>query len=67
MNILCKTVVMVDALDDAEQNINQEISSILRRLESHAGRSEQLSEIYNAVLNAQSELDDATAKLAPVH
>ena len=51
------------ALDDAEQNINQEISSILRRLESHAGRSEQLSEIYNAVLNAQSELDDATSNL----
>ena len=35
----------------------------MRRLESHAGRSEQLSEIYNAVLNAQSELDDATANL----
>lgn len=51
------------ALDDAEQNINQELSSILRRLESHAGRSEQLSEIYNAVLNAQSELDDATTNL----
>lgn len=51
------------ALDDAEQNINQEISSILRRLESHAGRSEQLSEIYTSMLNAQSELEDATATL----
>lgn len=27
-----------NALDEAEQNINQEVSSILRRLESHAGR-----------------------------
>ena len=35
----------VTALDDAEQNINQEISSIIRRLESHTGRSEQLAEI----------------------
>lgn len=51
------------ALDDAEQNINQEISSILRRLEAHAGRSGQLSEIYTSMLNAQSELEDATASL----
>jgi len=51
------------ALDDAEQNINQELSSILKRIESHSGRSEQLSEIYNSLLNAQSELDDATANL----
>ncbi|RKG33488.1 DNA repair protein RecN [Acinetobacter tianfuensis] len=51
------------ALDDAEQNINQEIASILRRIESHSGRSEQLSEIYNSMLNAQSELDDATSNL----
>ncbi|MDB0328884.1 DNA repair protein RecN, partial [Acinetobacter baumannii] len=36
----------LNALDEAEQNITQEMSSIIRRLESHAGRSEQLSEIY---------------------
>lgn len=53
----------LNALDEAEQNINQEIGSILRRLESHSGRSEQLSEIYASLLNAQSELDDATASL----
>ena len=53
----------VNALDEAEQNINQEISSIIRRLETHAGRSEQLSEIYNSLINAQSELDDASANL----
>ncbi|QIO10006.1 DNA repair protein RecN [Acinetobacter lanii] len=53
----------VNALDEAEQNINQEISAIIRRLESHAGRSEQLSEIYNSLVNAQSELDDASANL----
>lgn len=53
----------LNALDEAEQNINQEMASIIRRLETHAGRSEQLSEIYNSLLNAQSEMDDATANL----
>ncbi|WP_312966938.1 DNA repair protein RecN [Acinetobacter gerneri] len=53
----------VDVLDESEQNISQEISSIIRRLESHAGRSDQLSEIYNSMLNAQSEIEDATANL----
>ncbi|QDB83903.1 DNA repair protein RecN [Acinetobacter pittii] len=53
----------LNVLDEAEQNITQEMSSIIRRLESHAGRSKQLSEIYNSLLNAQSEIDDATANL----
>ncbi|HCA4923931.1 DNA repair protein RecN [Acinetobacter baumannii] len=53
----------LNALDEAEQNITQEMSSIIRRLESHAGRSKQLSEIYNSLLNAQSEIDDATSNL----
>ncbi|WP_447505469.1 DNA repair protein RecN [Acinetobacter pittii] len=53
----------LNVLDEAEQNITQEMSSIIRRLESHAGRSEQLSEIYNSLLNAQSEINDATANL----
>ncbi|MDA3508139.1 DNA repair protein RecN [Acinetobacter junii] len=53
----------LNVLDEAEQNITQEISSIIRRLESHAGRSELLSTIYNALLNAQSEIEDATASL----
>ncbi|ENX23773.1 DNA repair protein RecN [Acinetobacter vivianii] len=53
----------LNVLDEAEQNITQEVASIIRRLESHAGRSEQLASIYNALLNAQSEIDDATASL----
>lgn len=53
----------INVLDESEQNIGQEISSIIRRLESHAGRSEQLLEIYNSLINAQSEIDDATANL----
>lgn len=53
----------IHALDEAEQNINQEISSIIRKLESHATRSDQLSEIYNSLLNAQSELEDASSSL----
>lgn len=53
----------INALDESEQNISQEIASIIRRLESHAGRSDLLSEIYTSLLNAQSELEDATANL----
>ncbi|WP_180080214.1 DNA repair protein RecN [Acinetobacter sp. YH12201] len=53
----------LNVLDEAEQNLTQELSSIIRRLESHAGRSEQLAEIYNSLINAQSEMDDATANL----
>lgn len=53
----------LNVLDESEQNITQEFSSIIRRLESHAGRSELLSEIYNSLINAQSEIDDATANL----
>ncbi|WP_111858941.1 DNA repair protein RecN [Acinetobacter sp. CFCC 10889] len=53
----------LNTLDESEQNITQELSSILRRIESHSGRSEQLSEIYNSLLNAQSELEDATSNL----
>lgn len=53
----------VNSLDEAEQNISQEISTIIRRLETHSGRSDQLSGIYTSLVNAQSELDDASANL----
>jgi DNA repair protein RecN (Recombination protein N) len=53
----------LNVLDEAEQNITQEVASIMRRLESHAGRSEQLASIYNSLLNAQSEIEDATSSL----
>lgn len=53
----------LNALDEAEHNMTQEMSSIIRRLESHSGRSEQLSEIYTSLINAQSELEDASANL----
>lgn len=53
----------LNILDEAEPNITQEIASILRRLEQHSGRSEQLAEIYTSLLNAQSEIEDATANL----
>ncbi|MEN8425623.1 DNA repair protein RecN [Acinetobacter schindleri] len=61
--IMQDCVYSLNGLDEVEQNINQELSSILRRIESHAGRSEQLSEIYTSLLNAQSEIEDATANL----
>lgn len=53
----------LNVLDEAEQNLSQELASVVRRFESHVGRSEQLSNIYTALVNAQSELEDATANL----
>lgn len=53
----------LNVLDEAESNLSQELSSVIRRLETHAGRSEQLCSIYNALLNAQSELDEGTVQL----
>lgn len=53
----------VNALEESEQNITQEISSIIRKLEAHSSRSDLLSEIYTSLLNAQSELDDASSNL----
>ncbi|WP_299155152.1 DNA repair protein RecN [uncultured Acinetobacter sp.] len=61
--IMQDCVYSLTGLDEGEQNISQELASILRRMESHAGRSEQLSDIYTSLLNAQSELEDATANL----
>lgn len=61
--IMQDCIYSLNGLDEAEPNLSQELSSILRRLESHAGRSEQLSEIYTSLLNAQSEIEDATASL----
>ncbi|MFT4021878.1 MAG: DNA repair protein RecN [Acinetobacter sp.] len=53
----------LNVLDEDEQNISQELSSLIRRLETHSGRSEQLGNIHQALLNAQSEVEDATAHL----
>lgn len=53
----------LDALDEAEQNITQTLAHVIKRIENHAGRSEQLTEIYNTLINGQSELDDATRQL----
>lgn len=61
--IMQDCVYSLNVLDEAEQNITQELASIMRRVESHAGRSEQLSGIYTSLLNAQSELEDAAANL----
>ncbi|MFB2537902.1 MULTISPECIES: DNA repair protein RecN [unclassified Acinetobacter] len=54
---------MLYGLDEGEQTILSELNSILRRAENHASRSPQLEAVYQNLLNAQSELDDATAHL----
>lgn len=62
-NIMQDCAYSLNGLDEAEHNINQELGAILRRIESHTERSPQLAEIYASLLNAQSEIDDATANL----
>ena len=62
-NIMQDCAYSLNALDESDQNINQELASILRRLESHSERSPLLTEIYASLVNAQSEIDDATANL----
>lgn len=53
----------IHALDEADQNISSELGSILRRLEQHSERHNSLTNIYNALMNAQSEVDDAISEL----
>ena len=51
------------ALDESEQNLLQELGNVLRRAEAQQSRSPQLEQVYNSIVNAQSELEDASATL----
>lgn len=51
------------SLDEADQNMSSELSNILRRLEQHSERHSSLTNIYNSLMNAQSEIDDAISEL----
>lgn len=57
----CQTMLYV--LDEGEQTILNELNALLRRAENHASRSPQLDSVYQNLMNAQSELDDATSHL----
>lgn len=50
-------------LDEAEQNLLQELSHLIRRAENQQARSPQLAQIYESLLNAQSELEEASSQL----
>ncbi|TXJ09299.1 MAG: DNA repair protein RecN [Acinetobacter sp.] len=54
---------MLHALDEGEQNILQELAAIVRKAEAQHARSPQLEQVHNTLLNAQSELEDATSHL----
>ena len=54
---------MLTLLDEDENNVNQALGAVLRRAENHASRHDRLNEIYTSLLNAQSEIQDATANL----
>lgn len=53
----------LNLLDEAEHNISQHIASILKRLDSHTGRSPDLASIHASIINAQNEISDATSQL----
>lgn len=53
----------LNILDENEQNIGQELGHLIRRLEPHCQRGEYMAAIYSALLNAQSELEDASSTL----
>lgn len=54
---------LLDALDEQENNITQQLASLGRRAQIHATRSPQLNNVNEALVNAQSELDDAVGTL----
>ncbi len=54
---------LVDALDEQENNIIQQLAALSRRTQTHASRSVHLNNVNEALVNAHSELDDAVATL----
>ncbi|SDC00348.1 DNA repair protein RecN [Acinetobacter boissieri] len=57
--IMQDTAYGLNVLDEDEQNITQTLASVVKRLEAHAGRSNELQDIYISLSNAQSEINDA--------
>ena len=53
----------LNVLDEAEENLSQTLAGVIKRLEDHIERSPQLTDVYNTLMNAQSEIDEATANL----
>ncbi|WP_269913819.1 DNA repair protein RecN [Acinetobacter sp. HY1485] len=53
----------LNVLDEAEENLSQALAGVIKRLEDHIERSPQLTDVYNTLMNAQSEVDEATANL----
>lgn len=54
---------MLAVLDESEQNILQEVAQLIRRAEHQQARSPQLQQVYSGLLNAQSELEEATSTI----
>lgn len=54
---------LVDALDEQDNNIIQQLAALSRRAQTHISRSVHLSNVNEALVNAHSELNDAVATL----
>lgn len=50
-------------LDEGEQNLLQELSQLVRRAENQQNRSPLLNQVYESLINAQSELEEASSQL----
>ena len=54
---------LLDGLDEQDNNIVQQLAGFIRRADSQASRSTELSAVSERLLSAQSELGDAVALL----
>lgn len=57
--IMYDSAYALNALDEDEQNMSQALASVVKRLETHASRSQDLQDIYSVLCNAQSEINEA--------
>lgn len=57
----CQAILF--GLDEGEQTLVQELNHLLRRAENQQARSPQLNQVYTSLLNAHSELEEATSQL----
>lgn len=54
---------LLDGLDEQDNNVVQQLAGFIRRADSQASRSTELSAVSERLLSAQSELGDAVALL----
>lgn len=54
---------LIDGLDEQDNNVIQQLAALSRRADVQASRAPQLQQVSEALVNAQSEINDAVAIL----